>query len=82
MITATLAFLTAAAPALSATAPARKTNRVRAAPGNVAADLADAANRTDAALECLTDCSAEHTKKRHCSTRARDFTKWSLNHLM
>jgi len=62
----TLAFLTAAAATLSATATARKANRIRAAPGNVAADLADTANRTDAALECLTDCSAEHTKERHC----------------
>ena len=74
----------AAATTLSATAAARKTNCIRAAPGNVAADLSNTANRTNATLECLTDCAAEHTKERHCFYfRCTKFLLniWQLSHV-
>ena len=74
----------AAGTTLSATAAAGKTNRIRATPGKVATGLANTANRTDATLECLTDCAAEHTKERHCFYfRCTKFLLniWQLSHV-
>jgi hypothetical protein len=62
-------FLTTAAATGRAAAAARKTNRVRAPPDNIAAGLANTANRAETTVNTTLECATEGAKERHCSNR-------------